>query len=82
MSGFGFGKGPPLTAEHQAVHEIRADETLALRARIAELTAALKLLLAAIDEKSDDERETLAEFEKFAAVVRAARAAYKGEKND
>ena len=42
MSGFGFGKGPPLTAEHQAVHEIRADETLALRARIAELKAALK----------------------------------------
>ena len=41
MSGFGFGKGPPLTAEHQAVHEIRADETLALRARIAELEAEL-----------------------------------------
>jgi hypothetical protein len=39
MSGFGFGKGPPLTAEHQAVHEIRADETLVLRARIAELEA-------------------------------------------
>jgi hypothetical protein len=29
-------------AEHQAVHEIRADETLALRARIAELKSALK----------------------------------------
>jgi hypothetical protein len=42
MSGFGFGKGPPLTAEHQAVHEIRADETLALRARIAELEALLR----------------------------------------
>jgi hypothetical protein len=41
MTGFGFGKGPPLTAEHQAVHEIRADETLALRARIAELEAAM-----------------------------------------
>ncbi len=33
----GVGNGPPLMAEHQAVHEIRADETLALRARIAEL---------------------------------------------
>jgi hypothetical protein len=31
-----------LTAEHQAVHEIRADETLALRARIAELEALLR----------------------------------------
>jgi len=42
MSGFGFGKGPPLTDEQRAVHDIRADETLALRARIAELEAELR----------------------------------------
>ena len=58
-----------------------ADALEAKDARIAVLEAALKLLLAAIDEKSDDERETLAEFEKFAAVVRAARAALE-KKND
>jgi hypothetical protein len=34
-----FGKGLPLTAEQRAVHGIRADETLALHARIAELEA-------------------------------------------
>lgn len=34
-----------MTAEHQAVHEIRADETLALRARIEELKDALNGLL-------------------------------------
>jgi hypothetical protein len=50
MSGFGFGKGPPLTAEHQAVHEIRADETLALRARIAELEAENEELKKAISK--------------------------------
>ena len=37
-----FGKGPPLTAEQRAVHGIRADETLALHARIAELELAAK----------------------------------------
>jgi cell division protein FtsB len=50
MTGFGFGKGPPLTAEHQAVHEIRADETLALRARIAELEAENEELKKAISK--------------------------------
>jgi succinate dehydrogenase/fumarate reductase-like Fe-S protein len=64
-----------------AVHRLAVDVD-ALKARIAELTAALKLLLDAVDEKSADERETLAEFENFAAVVRAARAAYPGEKDD
>ncbi len=37
-----FGKGLPLTAEQRAVHGIRADETLALHARIAELELAAK----------------------------------------
>jgi hypothetical protein len=73
MSGFGFGKGPPLTAEHQAVHEIRADETLALRARIAELEAAL-LRIGQPGKKviycRDGHEET----------VLLARAAYLGEK--
>jgi hypothetical protein len=49
MTGFGFGKGPPLTAEHQAVHEIRADETLALRARIAELEARINYIEAHVE---------------------------------
>jgi cell division protein FtsB len=64
MSGFGFGKGPPLTAEHQAVHEIRADETLALRARIAELEAENEELKKAISKP----------------WMGSARAAYLGEK--
>jgi hypothetical protein len=86
MSGFGFGKGPPLTAEHQAVHEIRADETLALRARIAELKAALKPF--ADVDVSDCADGHVCYFWGFgenagkvsAAEVRAARAAYLGEK--
>jgi hypothetical protein len=64
MTGFGFGKGPPLTAEHQAVHEIRADETLALRARIAELEAENEELKKAISKP----------------WMGSARAAYLGEK--
>jgi cell division protein FtsB len=36
-------------AEHQAVHEIRADETLALRARIEELKAENKKLRTELD---------------------------------
>jgi hypothetical protein len=71
MSGFGFGKGPPLTAEHQAVHEIRADETLALRARIAELEAEVADL---------NECLTLAHMDGFEKGRDAARAAYLGEK--
>ena len=39
-----------MTAEHQAVHEIRADETLALRARIAELEAENEELKKAISK--------------------------------
>ena len=46
----GVGNGPPLMAEHQAVHEIRADETLALRARIAELEAENEELKKAISK--------------------------------
>jgi len=42
--GFGFGKGPPLTAAQRAVSEIRADETLALQSRIVELEAEIKHL--------------------------------------
>ncbi len=45
----GVGNGPPLMAEHQAVHEIRADETLALRARIEELKAENKKLRTELD---------------------------------
>jgi hypothetical protein len=66
MSGFGFGKGPPLTAEHQAVHEIRADETLALRARIAVLEAEVADL---------NECLTLAHMDGFEKGRDAARAA-------
>lgn len=73
MSGFGFGKGPPLTAEHQAVHEIRADETLALRARIAELEAAL-LRIGQPGKKVIYCRDGHEE------AVLLARAAYRGEK--
>jgi hypothetical protein len=73
-------------AEHQAVHEIRADETLALRARIAELKAALKPF--ADVDVSDCADGHVCYFWGFgenagkvsAAEVRAARAAYLGEK--
>ncbi len=82
----GVGNGPPLMAEHQAVHEIRADETLALRARIAELKAALKPF--ADVDVSDCADGHVCYFWGFgenagkvsAAEVRAARAAYLGEK--
>jgi len=88
MSGFGFGKGPPLTAEHQAVHEIRADETLALRARIAELTAALKPFAdysLAVDWEVFTPEMHFARSLKIPCSItygdlRAARAAYRGEK--
>ncbi len=60
----GVGNGPPLMAEHQAVHEIRADETLALRARIAELEAENEELKKAISKP----------------WMGSARAAYLGEK--
>jgi cell division protein FtsB len=53
-----------LTAEHQAVHEIRADETLALRARIAELEAENEELKKAISKP----------------WMGSARAAYRGDK--
>ncbi len=67
----GVGNGPPLMAEHQAVHEIRADETLALRARIAELEAEVADL---------NECLTLAHMDGFEKGRDAARAAYLGEK--
>ncbi len=60
----GVGNGPPLMAEHQAVHEIRADETLALRARIAELEAENEELKKAISKP----------------WMGSARAAYRGDK--
>ncbi len=84
MSGFGFGKGPPLTAEHQAVHEIRADETLALRARIAELEAALKPFADLAELEDTPSLSGAEQWFLFGAKcvtygnLRAARAAYLG----
>ena len=87
MTGFGFGKGPPLTDEQRAVHDIRADETMALHARIAELEAALKpfdemlqrdFSFMANDERYDD--DFMSTVLMRLGDLRAARDAYLGEK--
>jgi hypothetical protein len=75
----GFGKGPPLTDEQRAVHEIRADETLALRARIAELEAALKPFAYDYGDYSDGMWSDLDYIQVSVGDLRAARAALEGK---
>ena len=80
MTGFGFGKGSHLTDAQRAVHEIRADETLALRDRIAELEAALKPFADQCDTLVPDSWFVGPSTGITFAHLRAARAAYLGEK--
>jgi hypothetical protein len=76
MTGFGFGKGPSLTDEQREVHKISADETLALRARILELEAALKPFAVLITLGAAETDQWMFR----SADIRAARAAYLEEK--